>query len=340
MSSEEDVSNSPDHEMLQDFLHLTAKTTIVIGHCIFYYASTIPIFSILATFQEYKLWKKTSHPMSPFGLLKCFAVHATWMILCLIGALAMLPMWAARGFGGSIEKEAFCAVEKLVAIGITIAFAGRVVMEGEDNIPPHSLDGCQPPAPVFIANHSSVLDVTSLYVPLRRFKWVMKQSVKFIPGPGNICTLAGHIFLQRRGGKNADKSKSSLFTKSDQTIQAGIPMILFPQGTRRMGERLPFKIGAFKIAMDNRAMVVPMSIHIPMGVWNSYYPVNRLWGVPLGEDNTIVITVHKPIQVTADTDIDDLRDKCYNLIYSVLPVVQMAGDNKTVAGKDREKKTK
>ena len=54
--------------------------------------------------------------------------------------------------------------------------------------------------------------------------------------------------------------------------------VIFPQGTRRVIENLPFKDGAFKIAIENEAPLIPVSINIPINMWNSMYPLNLLWG--------------------------------------------------------------
>ena len=47
-----------------------------------------------------------------------------------------------------------------------------------------------------------------------------------------------------------------------------VPGTIIPAGT----------VGAFKIALDNEAPLVPLSIEVPRNVWNSLYPLNLLWG--------------------------------------------------------------
>jgi len=322
----DEILDAPDQEMLHDFLRLFARTTIIIGHCILYYSALVPIVALLSTFQEYKIWKTTPTPMTPYGFFKCFCFNFVWMALCLLGSLAFLPIWALRGFGKSIEKEAFCVVETLTAMAITKGFLGSVVIVGAENLPEVSLDGYVGggPAPVFVANHSSQLDCTVTYYAIRRFKWVAKESVRFIPGPGNLMSLSGHVFIKRKG-KNAE-SNNNLFETSNEAIQSGIPIFIFPQGTRRMSEKLPFKAGAFKIAIENQTQVVPMSIHVPLGVWNSLYPFNLLWGTHLSDENKITLTVHEPIQTTNTTVLDELKKKCYDVIYSALPPLHAGGN--------------
>jgi len=327
MSFQEQVDDSPDQEMLQDFLRLSARIIIYLGYCVLFYAVILtPIAALFSTLQEYKIWKTTPTPMTPFAFFKCFCLNISWMILCLIGAITLLPMWAQRGFGNSVQKEAFCVMETLVSFAVFKVFVGEVVINGEEKLPELSLDGCLNDngdgpivAPVYIANHSSHLDCFAIYHVLRRFKWIAKDSVKYVPGVGNIAYLSNHVLI-KRSGKNG-KSKGDLFQKSSDAVQNGLPMFLFPQGTRRMSEKLPFKAGAFKIAVDNETRIVPISIHVPLGIWNNLYPISLLWGAALSDENKIIITVHDLIQTTSASDIDKLKEECCNIIYSVLPAL-------------------
>ena len=186
---------------------------------------------------------------------------------------------------------------------------GNVQVDGIENLPPMNPGS---PAPVYIANHASQLDVAVVYTLNRRFKWISKSSVFYVPGAGQIMYLSGHVFINRKTGKNRN-SVASLFDKSNAAVQAGIPMFFFPQGTRRMAERLPFKDGAFKVAMDNESDLVPISVDIPSTTWNRAYPL------PWGAADPVVLTVHKRISVTKDTDKEALKKQCFDTIYSVLP---------------------
>ena len=67
----------------------------------------------------------------------------------------------------------------------------------------------------------------AVYFIRRRFKWIAKQSVLYIPGVGGTMYLGDHVLINRVKGKNKS-SVSNLFEKSDAAIQAGIPMFLFP----------------------------------------------------------------------------------------------------------------
>ena len=87
-------------------------------------------------------------------------------------------------------------------------------------------------------------------------------------------------------------------------------MFFFPQGTRRMGERLPFKDGAFKVAKNNDSQLIPISINIPPTAWNSLSPFAKA--------DPVVLTILKPVE-SKDKDMETLKKETFDIIYSVLP---------------------
>lgn len=309
----------------------TAVTYLLRG--LFFYGLTIFLVPLPAVFQEYKIWNKYGSPhvppLSPLGCLKVYLLNVLWMGLTYSGALLLLPKLVLCGFDRSaIERDAHCLVERIAAVVCISTVVGPVVVRGSENLPPDSVGGssggsgsgggggaaASSPAPVYIANHASQIDVGAVYFLFRRFKWIAKKSVLFLPGVGQIMYLGGHVFIQRKG-KNRG-SIASLYEKSKGAVEGGVPMFIFPQGTRRMVQRLPFKDGAFNIAVESGCLVVPVSIEIPKGAWNGWYPLNMLWGA---KKDPIILTVHKPIQTTKDMDKTKLKEKCYDTIYSVLP---------------------
>lgn len=303
---------------LNSFAAFHAEAFLLMGRLLLYYACTIPVFAMASTYQESKIWKSTPEPLNFFGLFKVYLYNVLWMFLSLVGSIALIPMWLQRGLGSSVEVEAFVVFEKWVGMTINALFLGTVKVINPQNIPPIALKQDKndtTPAPVFIANHCSQMDCAAVYVPIRRFKWIAKQSVKYLPGVGQIMALSGHVFIQRTG-KNKD-SISNLYSKSNDAIRAGIPMMFFPQGTRKMTTKLPFKDGAFRIAADNGTCIVPMSIDIPLNIWNTGYPF-----IKDKIKNVITITVHDPISVKKGAnkeEIQQIKEKCESIIYSVLP---------------------
>jgi lysophosphatidate acyltransferase len=309
------VFKGPPKMDTHHILYITAQILTLLGKGLMIYSSTIFLFAIPATVQEYKIWKHTPTPLTLWGLVKVYLFNIIWMGLSLTGAVLLLPIWASRGFGNSVQLEAHCVMERLTAMALTSFMIGSVEIRGEEKLPWTKEDeGTDSVAPIYIANHGSQIDVGVVYFAIPHFKWIAKKSVQYIPGPGPLMSLSGHVFIQRTG-KNS-KSVHNLYDQSYRAIRRGIPLFLFPQGTRRITERLPFKDGAFNMALETQSNIVPISIEVPMGTWNHLFPISRLWG---DKGDTIILTVHDSIPVTKDMNKEDLKQKCTETIYSVLP---------------------
>lgn len=278
----------------------------------------VVLASLAAVHQERKIWLHPKVPsLTPVGLFKVFCLNVVWMTVCGIGAIATALEAAVTGHWlelGHTRKLAHMVVEQKCAMLVTNLFVGQVIVKGAEHLPD---DYPASPAPIYVANHASQIDSAVVYFIQKQWRWIMKSSIMFLPGVGQVTYLGDHIWINR--SRTKDKSKSSknsitgarnLYVKSDASIQEGTPMFFFPQGTRRMGERLPFKDGAFKVAKNNDSQLVPISINIPVTAWNSLYP--------FGTAEPVVLTVHKPID-SKDKDIETLKKEASEIIYSVLP---------------------
>lgn len=275
----------------------------------------ICLASLAAVYQERKIWIDPKLPsLTAVGLVKVFVFNVAWMSLCFFGAVVTCIEAAATKNWLDLKhtrKLAHIVVERGCAMLITSMFIGPVVVKGAENLP---ADEPGSPAPVYIANHTSQVDSAVVYYIERQWRWIMKSSIMFLPGVGQITYLGDHIWIDRSRKKNKSKDSitgaRNLYVKSDKSIQEGIPMFFFPQGTRRMAERLPFKDGAFKVATKNGSALVPLSIDIPLTIFNSPYP--------FGKADPVVLTVHKPIE-SKGKDIETLKKESFEIIYSVLP---------------------
>jgi len=286
------------------------------AYALFFYTSVTSLLgAALAVLQEDKIWKAKELPsLTLWGKLKVFPFNVAWFQLCLAGSLLIMIKWILTLGSSDISKDANKLAENYVARTVYQVIVGRIQVNGIENLPREDLT----PAPVYIANHASQIDAAVVYFLGRRFKWIAKKSVLFLPGVGPLMWLGQHVLVDRKKGKNG-KSVSNLFEKSNATVQDGVPMFIFPQGTRRMAERIPAKDGAFIIAQTNKSLLVPVSIEIPEMAWNSLYPLNVLWG---GERPTVTMTVHPVVNVSGTEEREKLKSQCMDQIYSVLPTYE------------------
>jgi 1-acyl-sn-glycerol-3-phosphate acyltransferase len=111
---------------------------------------------------------------------------------------------------------------------------------------------------IFVGNHVSWFDVFAMAAHLRWFKFVAKAELFRIPLFGRAMRFAGMIAIDRKNQKSAHGS----IREAADRIHEGASVILFPEGTRGHSYALrPFKKGAFVLAIEAQAPVVPVAIH-------------------------------------------------------------------------------
>jgi 1-acyl-sn-glycerol-3-phosphate acyltransferase len=112
---------------------------------------------------------------------------------------------------------------------------------------------------VLVSNHVSFYDVFALagIIPAP-FAFVAKKELERIPFFGLAWKAAGHISIDRSDRSSALQS----LRRAGQSIRENrSTVIIFPEGTRsRTEQMLPFKKGAFTLAMEASVPVVPVIV--------------------------------------------------------------------------------
>jgi len=111
---------------------------------------------------------------------------------------------------------------------------------------------------VVVSNHQSLYDIVVIYGWLELdLKWVLKQELRKVPGIGIGCEKAGHIFIDRKNPRLA----SEAITEALDRLGEGIGIMMFPEGTRSQdGKLMPFKKGAFRLAIEQGLPVLPVTL--------------------------------------------------------------------------------
>ncbi len=111
---------------------------------------------------------------------------------------------------------------------------------------------------VYVSNHSSYVDVPAVIASVPDdIRLIFRDSLLRIPIWGWALRYSPFLMVSR---ENASKAKST-FDNATSTIRRGTAVLLFPEGTRSSDGRMQsFKRGAFKIALDSEAVVVPIAI--------------------------------------------------------------------------------
>ncbi len=123
-------------------------------------------------------------------------------------------------------------------------------------------EGTPPPdvmerAYVVISNHESTADPFLLCQLPFDTRFIAKEEIFKLPLLGWLMKLSGDIPL-RRGDK---ASVVAMMEEVQRTLEAGVPVMVFPEGTRSPdGNLLPFKDGAFQMAIDAQVPLLPLAL--------------------------------------------------------------------------------
>jgi len=176
------------------------------------------------------------------------------------------------------------------------AWAGSMLWAAGVKVEVQGLEHLDPPRPaVLVSNHQSWFDVFALAAKLPvDFRFVGKRELTRIPFFGSAWIACGNIAIDRRDRTSAIRSLAEAGKRlsDDKAL-----VIMFPEGTRsRDGELLPFKKGAFVLALQLGVPVIPVTIAgtraiMPKGAWSV-------------RPGTVQVRIGAPIDVSGLTEAD------------------------------------
>ena len=190
-------------------------------------------------------------PLALFRLLFVFfisgyVVTIGWIWLNLFGFSQRLQHWVMRTWGKSI----------LFVLGIKVH---------RNQIPQNKNF-------ILMPNHRSYIDIF-IVAAMTPAAMVGKEELKKWPFGKLGFKVTSSIMVDRSEIKSLVKT----MTRIKETVNLGIPVILFPEGGTYEGPLTkPFKNGSFQIAADAKIPVIPMAIH--------YKDVNDAW---IGNDTLL-----------------------------------------------------
>lgn len=111
---------------------------------------------------------------------------------------------------------------------------------------------------VIVSNHQSALDILALCCGVTKpFAFLAKRELLVIPVFGWAAWLAGTVYIDRKRGANDGKALSAV----RRVLESGGSISVFPEGTRSFdGQLLPFKRGAFVMALETQKRILPITI--------------------------------------------------------------------------------
>ncbi|MEN8239798.1 MAG: lysophospholipid acyltransferase family protein [Actinomycetota bacterium] len=152
---------------------------------------------------------------------------------------------------------------------------------------------------VIASNHLSQFDIPLMFsvLPLHG-RFLSKKEVFKIPLVGRAMRTIGIIEIDRASGTS---SRQAINEGVKVAADRGYSLIVFPEGTRGTnGDLLPFKKGAFRIAIDTGLPLVPVIIE---GTELINSPGSKVF-----RPGTARVVIGDPIETSGMTNKDDLND--------------------------------
>jgi 1-acyl-sn-glycerol-3-phosphate acyltransferase len=164
---------------------------------------------------------------------------------------------------------------------------------------------------VVVSNHESQVDPFLIsYLPWE-MKWLGKASLFRIPVVGWMMRIAGDVPVHR-GDSASGKGAMAVCAR---WLARGVPVMIFPEGTRSLdGSLLPFKDGAFRLAIETGADMLPIAVRgthdaLPKYSWRFHRAEARVTvGTPLSTRGLTLADL-ETLKASARREIEALRDR-------------------------------
>ena len=139
---------------------------------------------------------------------------------------------------------------------------------------------------------------------------VMKEELRRMGPFGKAFEMMDAVFI-KRGSKQI--AMTSLIEATKEAKVANSSILLFPEGTRHMGDTfLPFKVGAFQAAVSAQVPLLPVVI-------GNYKNICQ----DMSEESLVKVKVLQPVQTDGlgDDDVSTLMEKCRDAMQETFNVL-------------------
>ena len=144
---------------------------------------------------------------------------------------------------------------------------------------------------VVVANHESFADILLISHLPWEMKWMSKAEFFRIPVVGWEMRLAGDIPLRRGSPASAGQA----MRHAREVLRQRVSVMIFPEGTRSpTSDLLPFKEGAFRLAIKARVPILPLAVAgtrtaLPKHDWRFGRAVAQVEVLPPVETNNLTL---------------------------------------------------
>ncbi|XP_013362155.1 PREDICTED: 1-acyl-sn-glycerol-3-phosphate acyltransferase beta [Chinchilla lanigera] len=181
---------------------------------------------------------------------------------------------------------------------------------------------------VIISNHQSILDMMGLMEILpKRCVQVAKRELLFLGPVGLIMYLGGVFFINRQRSSTAVSVMADL---GERMIRENLKVWIYPEGTRNdNGDLLPFKKGAFYLAIQAQVPIIPV-------VYSSFCSFYNL-RTKLFTSGTVKVQVLDAVPTLGHTvaDVPKLMDSCHQAMRATFLEISTQPQENGVAERPR-----
>ena len=176
-----------------------------------------------------------------------------WLVLVL-SLVVLLPVVAvARLVTAPFDPGRYVAGRLFRWVGISTARLNPLWRFRWTGAPPEN-----PRRPyVVVSNHESFADILLISMLPWEMKWLSKVELFRLPVVGWLMTLAGDVPVKRGFGPSAIEAMRTCRAR----LADRVSVMIFPEGTRSTSdEMLPFKEGAFRLAIEAGVPILPLAL--------------------------------------------------------------------------------
>ncbi|NXT85233.1 PLCA acyltransferase, partial [Zapornia atra] len=166
-----------------------------------------------------------------------------------LSMLSILVIVISIPRGRSVENLKFL---RMSLLPLKYIFGIKIMVKGKENL--------RTKRPfVLVLNHQNSLDIIVMMDILpHRCVPVAKKEILYMGTFGIACWFAGLIFIDR---KRKEESITTLTEVAQSLHKENICVLVFPEGTcNHSGSMLPFKSGAFQLAVKAQVPIIPVVI--------------------------------------------------------------------------------
>ncbi|XP_075295725.1 1-acyl-sn-glycerol-3-phosphate acyltransferase beta isoform X2 [Opisthocomus hoazin] len=224
-----------------------------------------------------------------------------YYLLCIVGSALTAPVCLLVNGGRTVKNM---RIIKNVVKTFKYFFGLRFEVKGLENF---NMEG---PA-IIVSNHQSMLDMMGLMEILPDdCVQVAKKELMYAGTVGLLIYLGGVIFINR---KSTSSAKMVMAEVAKTMAADNVKVWVYPEGTRNCtGDFLPFKKGAFHLAIQAQVPVIPV---VYSSFTSFYNPKKNLF-----TSGKVKVEILPPIEtkgLTSD-DVSELTNRCFHTMRETL----------------------